>query len=68
VIDGSPFCVPNVGRQIVMFFEDGKTLDGNELIVLQAGQNNKGFDAKSAAKDMGDHIGVLATGGDSCTA
>jgi phospholipase/lecithinase/hemolysin len=54
-------CAPNVGLQIEMFFADGGTLDGDELIVIQAGDNDN--NPTKAAQNMGQHIAVLAAAG-----
>lgn len=62
VIDGALTCVPNIGLQIEYFFEDGRTLDGDELIVVQGGANNA-FQAELAARAIGDHIDTLAAAG-----
>lgn len=61
--DGYTFSglVPNVGVQIEMFFADGRTLDGDELIVIQAGDNDSS--APIAARNMGEHIATLAAAG-----
>ncbi len=62
VVDGTTTCVRNVGLQIESFFADGRTLDGDELIVVQAGANNW-YQAHSAARAMGDHVRTLAAAG-----
>ena len=54
-------CAPNVGLQIEMFFADGRTLDGDELIVVRAGGNDAS--PVIAARNMGDHIATLAAAG-----
>jgi hypothetical protein len=59
--DGTEVCLPNVGLQIEMFFADGRTLDGDELIVLHAGDNDAS--PEIAARNMGEHIAGLAAAG-----
>lgn len=54
-------CTPNVGLQIELFFEDGRTLDGDELIVIQGGGNDSS--AVTAARNMGENIATLAAAG-----
>lgn len=53
-------CAPNVGLQIERFLATG-TLDGDELIVLHAGDND--HSAEIAARNMGEHLAVLAAAG-----
>lgn len=61
--DGTEACGPNVGLQIEMFFADrgGVALDGDELIVIQAGDNDSS--PTIAARNMGEHIATLAVAG-----
>lgn len=54
-------CALNVGPQIDAFFGSGRTLDGNELIVIQAGENDASPEV--AARNMGEHIATLAAAG-----
>ncbi len=54
-------CAPNVGLQIEMFFADGGTLEGDELVVVHAGENDNS--AEIAARNMGEHIAALAAAG-----
>lgn len=60
-IDGARTCVPNIGTQIDMFFADGRTLDGGELIVVQGGSNNQA--ALPAAIQIAQHVSTLAAAG-----
>ncbi|MHC4408214.1 MAG: SGNH/GDSL hydrolase family protein [Planctomycetota bacterium] len=52
---------PGMGLQIDAFFDDGRTLDGNELIVVQGGGNESS--AIVAAKNVISHVDRLAKAG-----
>jgi len=52
---------PGMGVQIDYFFEDGHTLDGDELIVVQGGGNESS--AIVAAKNVIGHVDRLAAAG-----
>jgi len=54
-------CALNVGPQIDAFFASGRTLNGHELIVIQAGDNDASPEV--AARNMGEHIATLAAAG-----
>jgi phospholipase/lecithinase/hemolysin len=60
-VNGVKSCAPNIGLQIETFFEDGRTLEGDELIVVQGGANNKS--AQNAANELADHVATLAAAG-----
>jgi phospholipase/lecithinase/hemolysin len=63
MVDGAEVCAPNLGLQIEYFLKrDGRTLDGDELIVVQGGHNNA-FEADAAAKAMAEHVATLAAAG-----
>jgi phospholipase/lecithinase/hemolysin len=50
-----------MGKQVEYFFEDGRTLDGDELIVMQGGGNESS--AMLAANNVLQHIATLAAAG-----
>jgi phospholipase/lecithinase/hemolysin len=52
---------PSIGLQIDFFFQDGRTLDGDELIVIQGGGNDSS--PTYAASAIGEHIAELAEAG-----
>lgn len=52
---------PGMGVQIDYFFQDGRTLDGDELIVVQGGGNDES--AVVAASNVVRHIARLADAG-----
>jgi phospholipase/lecithinase/hemolysin len=54
-------CAPNVGLQIETFFLDGGEFDGDELVVVYAGANDRS--AEIAARNMGMHVSMLAAAG-----
>jgi len=54
-------CALNVGPQIDAFFASGRTLDGDELIVIQAGDIDSS--PVVAARNMGEHVATLAAAG-----
>ncbi len=54
-------CALNVGHQMDALFAEGRTLDGDELIVIQAGANDSS--AALAARNIGGHIATLAAAG-----
>jgi 3-phytase len=54
-------CAPNVGLQIEQLFADGRTLDGDELVVVYAGSNDDS--PEIAARNMGEHVATLAAAG-----
>jgi phospholipase/lecithinase/hemolysin len=61
-IGGARECVPNIGKQIETFlYDDNKTLDGLELIVVQGGANNKS--AHNAGVQIAAHVATLADKG-----
>jgi phospholipase/lecithinase/hemolysin len=57
----SKVCAPNVGLQIERFFAGGRTLNGDELIVVHAGFNDNS--PKIAARNIGEHLATLAAAG-----
>jgi len=57
----SPQGAPGMGVQIDYFFDDGHTLDGDELIIVQGGGNESS--AIIAAKNVIGHVDRLAAAG-----
>jgi phospholipase/lecithinase/hemolysin len=57
----APSGSPNVGLQLDFFFQDEHDLDGDELIVIAAGGNDRA--ATYAARNLADHIAELADAG-----
>src|SRR5262245_62105098 len=61
-VDGVKTCAPNIGKQIENFLSlHNRTLDGDELIIVQGGANNN--NGKNAAVHIGGHIATLAGAG-----
>lgn len=59
---GVQFCIPTVGTQIELFQADGRTLDGDELIVIASGYNDE--NGELAAREVAKHVETLyALGG-----
>jgi len=64
---------PDLGDQVSMFFADGNSLDGDELIVVHAGGNDAfafvftegalGNDPATAVQNIVDHVTLLAVAG-----